>query len=189
MTFEARGHALGMKGIKRLLPFRRNERDLPVKRAEEGEHHPLVQMRQEMDQMFDRFLRNPFGSDLLFGDVDRWFGDFSPNRFVPSVDISDEKKNLRITMELPGLGRDDIELEIAPDHVRVHGEKKTEETSDEGGYYRTERAYGSFERVIPLPVDVDADRAEASFESGVLSVKLPKVGGAPEARRIPIRGT
>ena len=55
------------------------------------------------------------------------------------------------------------------------------------GYYRTERGYGAFERTIPLPVEVDTDRVEATFKKGILTVRLPKTGGSESARQIPVR--
>lgn len=143
--------------------------------------------------MFDRVLADPF-SALTHGwpdiaGLDRWYGDFSPAKFAPSIDIADEKKHLRITAELPGLEEKDVDLTVQEGVLVIRGEKKLENVTEEDGYYRTECSYGSFERAIPLPVEVDAERAEATFKRGVLTVRLPKVGGETARRQIPIRGT
>ena len=180
-----------MKSMKKWLPFKRDERSLPAKQTTASSpHYPIAEMKREMDRMFDRFLADPFGNTMwpsLFGESDRWFGDFSSAKFAPSIDVADEKKNIRITAELPGMDEKDIELSVQDDALVIRGEKKVEHTSDEDGYYRTERSYGSFERWIPLPVEIDSSRAEATFKKGVLTVRIPKTGGEAPRKQIPIR--
>jgi len=88
--------------------------------------------------------------------MDEWLGDFSPRMFSPTIDIADEPKHYRVTAELPGMTAGDVELEVEDNALLISGEKKLEQSDDESGYYRTERSWGRFERVIPLPSRVDA---------------------------------
>jgi len=125
-------------------------------------------------------IRDPFGG---IGPLGNWFGDFSPSRFEPRVDVIDDGDALRIVAELPGLSREDVELEVVEDMLVLTGEKRIESKSDEKGCYRVERAFGEFQRAIPLPSGVDLDRAEASFENGVLTVRVPKAANEPAAKR------
>ena len=79
-----------------------------------------------------------------------------------------------IFAELPGIDDKDLDVSISDNAVTIKGEKKTEEEENTGGYYRIERRYGSFQRIVPLPCGVDKDKAEATFKRGVLSIVLPK---------------
>lgn len=120
--------------------------------------------------------------------MERWFGDFSPGVFQPRVDVVDEGDALRISADLPGMERKDVEVLVEDDALVLRGEKKLESTREEKGCYRVERAFGSFQRIIPLPEDVDPERAEAHFDKGVLTLRLPKRPGAmPDVRRIEIK--
>jgi HSP20 family protein len=122
------------------------------------------------------------------GPLGNWFGDFSPSRFLPRLDVIDDGDALRIVAELPGLSREDVELEVVEDMLVLTGEKRIESKSDEKGCYRVERAFGQFQRAIPLPSGVDLERAEANFENGMLTVRVPKAAKEPAAtRRIEIK--
>ena len=144
-------------------------------------------MQQLMRGFFDDpFFREPFGR---LGQMDRWFGDFSPSRFSPSVEVSDEGKALKVTAELPGMEKDDVKLQLEGNMLVISGEKKSESENKDEGVFRTERYYGYFQRAVPLPEDVDREKAEADFKKGVLTIRFPKLEGSPEAsRRIEIKG-
>ena len=144
--------------------------------------HPAQRVLDSM--MSDRFWRDPFA---LFGQVDSFFGDFTPRTFQPSIDVTDEDKHVRVTAELPGLGKDDVEVTVQDGVLTIRGEKKSEQSTDEDGCYRLERYFGTFQRVLPLPPDIDPDGAEAKFDNGVLTVRVPKTDGASQARRIDVR--
>jgi HSP20 family protein len=122
-------------------------------------------------RLMQEMWRDPFAG---FGQLERWFGDFSPSVFQPRIDVVDDGEALRITAELPGMDRDDVELLVEEDTLVLRGEKHLESKSEEEGCYRLERAFGSFQRVIPLPDGVDVDDAEARFDKGVLTIRLPK---------------
>ncbi|HJL15617.1 MAG TPA: Hsp20/alpha crystallin family protein [Sandaracinaceae bacterium LLY-WYZ-13_1] len=134
-------------------------------------NHPMASLMESFFQ--DPFFRDPF---TRFGEIDRWFGDFSPETFRPSVDVVDEEDAIKVSAELPGMTKDDVQLSIDDDTLTIRGEKRNEEESKENGCYRTERSYGMFQRSIPLPRDVDRDGVNASFDHGVLTVRLPKKG-------------
>lgn len=117
----------------------------------------------EMRRMMEDFWMTPFEE---FG---RW-GD----GFVPKVDVKEEEKEILVSAELPGMDQKDIDVTVTNDSVRISGEKKQEEEKEEKGYYRRETSYGSFERTIDLPAEVDESKAEAEFSKGVLTIRLPK---------------
>jgi HSP20 family protein len=131
-------------------------------------------------RMMATMLRDPFGS---LAQLDRWFGDFSPAAFEPRVDVADRGDAVVITAELPGVDRNDVQIMLEDDYLVVSGEKKLERKEEEQGVYRVERAFGSFQRVIPLPDGVDVDRAEAKFDNGTLTIRLPKVEAARSTGR------
>jgi HSP20 family protein len=144
--------------------------------------HALALMRE---LMHEPFFSDPFGA--LRG-IDRWFGDHSPALFQPRVDVVDDGSALRISAELPGLGKGDVNVTIDESALTLRGEKRVESSKTEDGCYRVERAYGTFVRVIPLPSDVDQDKAEADFDTGVLTIVVPKKqSAAPAGRTIAVR--
>ena len=112
-----------------------------------------------------------------------WFGDFAPAFFEPRIDVVEDGEALRITAELPGLGPPDLEVIVEDGFLVLRGEKRVDAAQDEKGCYRLERAFGHFQRVLPLPDGVDVDRAEARFANGVLTLTLPKKAGAAKASR------
>lgn len=107
--------------------------------------------------------------------------------FAPPLNVSEDDKELRITVELAGMKRDDVNVSIHDRQLTITGEKRQEEEEKRGDYLRVERSYGSFTRSVALPVAVDESGVTATFKDGVLTVRLPK----PEAelgRKIEISG-
>jgi HSP20 family protein len=98
--------------------------------------------------------------------------------FSPRIDVAETETALTVSAELPGLDEKDVTVELEDEVLTISGEKKAESETTEKGWYRAERHYGSFRRVIPLPTDVQADAAKAVFKRGVLSIDIPK---KPEA--------
>ncbi len=93
---------------------------------------------------------------------------------VLATDVSEEKNSVHVELELPGMEKTDLSVEVLDDHLVVAGEKRTSARREEGSLVITERAYGSFKRVIPLPCSVESEGTKAKYKDGVLSVTMPK---------------
>lgn len=92
----------------------------------------------------------------------------------PQVEVREQGNNLVVRADLPGLSRDDIDVEVDEDALIIRGERNSDWEDNQEGYYRSERSYGSFYRAIPLPEGVDPNACNATFKNGVLEVTLPK---------------
>jgi HSP20 family protein len=97
-------------------------------------------------------------------------------------DVEETDKEIVVRLELPGMQKEDCEITIDGNALYVRGEKRYERAAQDSTYHIMERAYGTFERAIALPRNVDTDKAEASYTNGVLTIRLPKTGA--EARRM-----
>lgn len=118
---------------------------------------------------------------LLQGDVNRLFGRFldgapgsTPDQWLPPMDVAEEAEHFVITMDVPGVSRDDLVIEVHERTLRVSGERRQERSDEHASYFRMERGYGSFARTMTLPKGIDADAIEASVELGVLELRVPK---------------
>jgi HSP20 family protein len=124
-------------------------------------------------------------------DVFRGATPFRPGAggFAPSLDVRETSEGLELTAELPGVAETDIELSLEGETLTLRGEKRDERTSDERGLHVQERSFGSFRRSLRLPFLPEPGSVSASFDKGVLHVKLPKPAQAQaKENRIPIRG-
>jgi len=103
-----------------------------------------------------------------------WNGGTLASAWTPTVDVFEDKENLKIVMELPGVTPEDVKISLENQVLTIQGEKRqvAEESSER--WHRYERSYGSFERMFTLPNSVDADRIQAKVEHGLLTVTLPK---------------
>ncbi len=109
--------------------------------------------------------------------------------FSPRSDAAAAEDGYRIALELPGVSKDDIDIELHDGVLTVKGEKKSEHTEEKAGYFFTERQYGRFQRSFRLPADAATDGIAARFEDGVLRVTVPKhAPAAPKAQKIEIGG-
>jgi HSP20 family protein len=127
---------------------------------------------EEMERWFEESLRRPFLSPWM----PRFrFPEFMGTReFSPSVDIFEEGNDVVVKAEMPGLSKDDIEVNISDDVITISGEKKSEEKIEKKDYFRLERSHGSFSRSLTLPTEIQTDKAKAAFKDGVLEVRIPK---------------
>ena len=100
-------------------------------------------------------------------------------RWVPAMDLLETTDHFVLRADLPGLTQDDVNIELEDSTLTVSGERKSEHEDKQEGYYRVERAFGSFSRSLTLPKGIDADAVTASFENGVLEIRVPK----PEERK------
>lgn len=144
--------------------------------------------RTEMDRLFDRFAGVGFPS--LSRMFDGGNGAFETAFSVPSpaVDITEDETGYKLSAELPGMAEKDIEVSVVDDTLTIKGEKKQETEKKDENYYLSERSYGSFQRSFVLPDSVDADKIDAAFAKGVLTVTLPKKPEAKvEAKKIEVK--
>jgi HSP20 family protein len=135
-------------------------------------------MERMMDTFFERRMR-PWWPE-------RWLRSDEMEISVPAVDLFEEKDEIVVKAELPGIDKDQIEVNVTDHQLTIKGEKKKEEEIKEKDYYRCERSYGSFLRTLELPKDVHADKVKAVFKNGVLEVRLPKTEEA-KAKEIKVK--
>jgi HSP20 family protein len=116
----------------------------------------------------------------LQGEMNRLFNAFfddngeSARRWAPAMDLVEADDHLLLKADLPGLGEDDVNIEVRDNVLTISGERKAEHEEKRNGYHRVERAFGSFARTVTLPDGVDLDTIEANFDKGVLEVRIPK---------------
>lgn len=128
--------------------------------------------RREMERLWDRF----------FGET--WLSRPFAEAWQPSADIIETETGIVVKADLPGLDASDIDVSISEDVLTIKGEKRKEEEKTGERYHSVERYYGSFQRSFRLPSSVQMDKAEATFEKGVLTISLPKT---EEARKKEIK--
>lgn len=125
-------------------------------------------LQQEVNRLFGTFFDTQAGASN--GGLRRW---------VPAMDLVEEGEDFVLRADLPGLGEDDVNVELEDNVLTVSGERKSQHEEQRDGYRRIERASGSFARSLTLPDGVDPERVKAHFEHGVLEVRVPK----PEQRK------
>ena len=157
------------------------------------EYHPLLALREEVDELFDRFFSNvSFGR---FGQFGKDIAEIEPLRqleetfirfgkMAPRADVSETDKSYKVEVELPGMDKDDIDISFADDVITISGEKQEEKKEEKGDYHLSERRYGSVMRAFRIPAGVDGESATASFENGVLCVEMQKI---PETEKTGVR--
>lgn len=163
-------------------PFRSFNRSPMLRQG--GTEHPLMRLQEEMNQMFQDFM-GPHSSMLT--SFPSRTGELSAGTFNPRIDVWERDDKIEVSAELPGMTADDIEIKCESDRLRLRGEKTFEKHREEDGVYHSERSYGSFERVIGLPHEVDVKKAEATFKHGVLSVVIPRVKNGSSSRKLKIK--
>jgi HSP20 family protein len=129
----------------------------------------LTSLQSEMNRLFNAFFDAPTGAGNG-GTLRRW---------VPAMDLVETDEHFVLKADLPGLTEEDVNVELEDNVLTVSGERKAEHEDRREGYYRVERASGQFARSLTLPEGVNADAVEASFDKGVLEVRIPK----PEERK------
>lgn len=141
-------------------------------------HRPaeILPRAHEMERWFDRVVeeiwRRPFPSLLR---PERWWpAETGMMMRMPAVDVYEEKDEVVIKAEIPGLSKEDISVQVTDSTLTIKGEKKREEEINEQDYYSCERLFGAFTRAVDLPCEVKADQVKASFKNGVLEVRMPK---------------
>lgn len=136
---------------------------------------------ETMERWFEEAFRRPFSS-LSPPWLPR-LRETEMEEVMPSVDIFEEGDNVVVKAELPGIRKEDIDVNMTDNTVSISGEKKKEEKVERKNYYRGERSYGAFTRSFRLPVEVQTDKAKASFKEGVLEIRIPKTEEAKKREK------
>ena len=134
-------------------------------KARRGEDDfPLATLRREMNDLFEDFFRR---WDMeLFGAKSGFRG--------PHVDVTETDDEVRVKADLPGMEAKDFDISVTGNLLTLRGERKEEHEEKGRHYHRIERSCGTFQRSVPLPCEVQVEKAEASFKDGVLTISLPK---------------
>ena len=160
----------------------------PTERVPDKEYHPLLALREEVDQLFDRFFSNvSFGR---FGQFGKNIAEIEPlkhledtfvsfGKMAPRSDVSENGKSYNISVELPGMSESDIDISLSGDVLTISGEKIEKKKEEKENCHLSERRYGSVVRSFRIPQNVDADSIKASFDNGVLKIEMMKL---PEAQ-------
>jgi HSP20 family protein len=134
---------------------------------------------ERMEELFEDFHRRPFGRP--------WWPSlpslFEKVELSPSVDIYEEKDNIIVKAEIPGMEKKDIEVSLTDNSITISGDKKKEKKVEKKDYYHYESSFGSFSRSFSLPSEVQTDKAKASFKGGVLKVTIPKTEEAKKKKK------
>jgi HSP20 family protein len=163
--------------FKKLAPWNwfkdeENERNSQTAVSCRTQNQPTAQLpgsvnllHNDMNELFNRFLQgygiipqNMMGTELL----------------KPTVDINASDKEYSISVEVPGIEEDDIKLEINGNTLCIRGEKRQVKEDRDKNYYRMERSYGAFQRLLSLPEDADQDKVVANFKNGVLTITMAR---------------
>ena len=153
--------------------------NIPVKSSRNGPmpaQHPsfnsLMDLHQQVDRIFDHAFRG-FGFPSLLPETD-FTGSTNESLFRPSLDVSSDENQYLITLDLPGLTESDVNIEIKGNQLFIQGEKKTASENKDKHFYRMERSYGSFQRILALPEDAISSDIQANMKDGVLQLEIPK---------------
>jgi HSP20 family protein len=128
-------------------------------------------LQNEMNRLFNTVFDTPAPSSGANGGAMR--------RWMPAMDLVESGDHFVLRADLPGLTEDDVHIELEDTTLTISGERKAEHESKDEGWYRLERAFGAFSRSLQLPKGIDPESVQASFDRGVLEVRIPK----PEQRK------
>ncbi len=179
--------------IKKLAPWNwfqhesKEAEKVPVRTLTERTAYdlPVFQLHREIDRLFDeafsgfpRALRGP----------QEW-PELTPIMLTPELDIKETDNSYVLSLEVPGVAKEDVDIRIDGDTLVVRGEKKQESKKDDENYHCVERHYGSFERTLALPNDANADNIDASFKDGVLTITIKRQAKSlpKEAKKIEVK--
>jgi HSP20 family protein len=157
-----------------LIPWKRKSKEKSRELAPYP-GHPLAQLRDEFDSLFDRFLS-------------RWaepFGDLIPSRFG-GLDVEDGDQEMVVRAEVPGFEPGEVDVQVSGNVLTVKAEKKEEKKGKNGDGHYEERRYRTFHRSVTLPPGTEPDKIDARYKNGLLEVHVPKSEQA-KGKRIPVK--
>lgn len=123
----------------------------------------IATLRRQMDRMFDEIAG--FNREV-------------PTNWMPAIEMQDQKENIILRAEIPGIEAKDLDVQVSKDAVTITGETRQEQQTEERGFWHSEFRYGKFQRTIPLPVAVENEQVEANYKDRILTLKLPKMAEA-----------
>lgn len=135
---------------------------------------PFTRLREEMDEVFSHYF-----SPAATGSNNGGNGFGMPT----SLDLSETDKNVTVTLDAPGIEDKDLDITLTDGGLLISGQRELEREEDEENFHRIERSYGSFQRLVPLPCEVKADKVSAELKKGVLKISLPKSESARQTTR------
>ncbi|MFO7881975.1 MAG: Hsp20/alpha crystallin family protein [Kosmotogaceae bacterium] len=148
---------------------------MAIERREGNVFTPFVDLQREIDRMFDEAFED-FGIRRS-----------TRNGFIPTVNIYETEDAVNIEMEIPGIEKDALDIDLSDGVLTVKGEKKNEREDESKNYHLYERTFGSFNRSFRIPDNVDQNKAKAKYENGILKIELPKKEEAKrEAKKLEI---
>jgi HSP20 family protein len=130
----------------------------------------LNTLQSEVNRLFNTVFEGQGGTAGNGGTLPRW---------MPAMDLLESGDHFVLRADLPGMSEDDVKIELEDSTLTISGERKVQHETEQEGYYRVERASGAFSRSLTLPKGVDPESVAASFDRGVLEVRIPK----PEERK------
>jgi HSP20 family protein len=147
---------------------KKTQNDRALQRPGEGARGWL-----ESRDPFPDFWSDFFGTRRLNSPVDRWFANSrQQGLWAPQIETLQRGDQFVVRADLPGLRKDDVEVDITDDAITIQGERRDEHKEEQEGYFRSERVYGRFYRVVPLPEGAISESAKADFRNGVLEVTI-----------------
>ena len=133
-------------------------------------NRPLSRLHQQMDELFDEAFRSFGFPKSQFGDLSR----LAETTFTPTLNIASEDDKYTLTVEVPGMKEEDIEVELNGDMLTIRGNKREEVENKDRHFYRIERHYGEFQRVLSLPSDTSSGDIQAEMKNGLLTITVPR---------------
>lgn len=161
--------------LRRDEPGQQAERRTAMERPREDVQGRRISSMSHMERMFDEMFKKPFFS--LWSQ--RMAGEDMEELNLP-VDIFEDGDSVVVRAEIPGMKKEDIDVQLSPDSITISGKKSKEQRLEDKDYYRLERSYGSFMRTCRLPMETITDTARASFKDGVLEVRILKSEAATQ---------
>ena len=137
----------------------------------EGAQLEKADLWSRFQEQFDQMVQDFFPEKAF---SPSWMMGKRPAGFFPQMDVAETEKQLRITLDLPGMEEKDISVNLSRDILTIRGEKRTEEEEEVDTWHRTERSYGSFVRSVRIPFEADVEKVKAKFRRGVLTISIPK---------------
>ncbi len=180
----------------------KHQKETQIQENNNRSRHTSAQGEQAMTRRHHQMpgsLANPFGVIRRFGEgMEQLFDEFgfsglTPRGFdkfaqwMPQIEMFERNEELIIRADLPGLNKDNVQVEVQDDSIILRGERREESREEREGVYRTERSYGNFYREIPLPGGADTSQATANFSDGVLEISMPVAQSESRRRQLEIK--